>query len=103
MTVSKTFQAVTYDIFRLRIISIPQQLEELKLILECGEPSEITSNILCQYQGMRGLDLDNSLPQRLADVYLAFKPESHPIESSPMELVPGEIFDLAYEQRSGLG
>jgi hypothetical protein len=91
MTVNKIFHAVANDIFRLRIINTPQQLEELQLVLECGEPSEILSNILCQYQGMRGLDVDNSLPQRLTDVYLVFKPEARPVESSPIESLPGEI------------
>ncbi|KAF3394449.1 hypothetical protein F1880_004781 [Penicillium rolfsii] len=90
MTVSKKFQAVAVDIFRLRVINIPQRLEELKLVLECGEPSEISPSIRCQYHGMRGLDLDNSLPQRLTDVYLVFKPEAQPIESSPVEPLPGE-------------
>jgi hypothetical protein len=100
MTVSTKFQAVASDIFRLRTINIPQELEELQLVLECGEPSEISSNILCQYRGMRGLDLDNSLPQRLTDVYLVFKPEAHPIESSPIESPLGEILDLACGQRT---
>lgn len=99
MTVSKKFQAVASDIFRLRVINIPQQLEELKLVLECGEPSEISTNVRCQYQRMRGLDQDSSLPQQLTDVFLVFKPEARPIESSPNEPRPGKILDLAYQQR----
>jgi hypothetical protein len=99
MTVSKRFQAVANDIFRPRIINIPQRLEELNLVLECGEPSEISSNILCQYQEMRGLDWDNGLPQRLSDVYLVFKPEANPIDGSPINALSGKVFDSAHEQR----
>lgn len=99
MTVSKRFQEVVCYVLRLRLIHALQQLEELKLLLECRQPSDTPSFVICQYQGTRGLGgEDDGMPQRLMDSYPVFKPEARSLGSSSIHTIPGKILNLVREQ-----
>lgn len=90
MTINKNFQAVVCYILRQRLTDTPQQLEEHKLSMECGQPSEISWIVPCYYQEIRGGGEDDGRSSRLGDMYFIFQVEALFFRNQLINDIPGE-------------
>lgn len=90
MTINKKFQAVACYILRLRLTHTPQQLEEHKLLMECGPPSDVSWIVPCHYQEIRGGGEDDGLSHRLGDMYFVFQVAALFDRNESIDDIPGE-------------
>jgi hypothetical protein len=90
MTINKNFQAIVCYILRLRLTHTPQQLEEHKLLMECGQPSDVSWIVPCHFQEIRSGGEDDGLPHRLEDMYFVFQVAALFVRNKPIDDIPGE-------------
>lgn len=90
MTINKNFQAVVCYILQRRLTYTPQQLEEHKLLMRCGQPSDVSWIVPCHYQEIRGGGEDDGRSNRLGDMYFIFQVEALFFRNQSIDAIPGE-------------